>query len=139
MFDAETKRRRDKLKTVSDWAAEAQIAMNKYIRARDVDKPCISCSQSPYKGQRHASHYRPRSVASQLSFNTWNIHASCSQCNNMKSGNLVPYRLELVERIGLERVEWLECNNELATYDIDYLKRVKRIFNKRARRLENGR
>jgi hypothetical protein len=51
----------------------------------------------------------------------------------MKSGNLIEYRIRLVKSIGSERVEWLETNNELANTSHDYLRRVKKIFNKRAR------
>jgi isocitrate dehydrogenase kinase/phosphatase len=51
----------------------------------------------------------------------------------MKSGNVVEYRIRLVDKIGQERVEGLEQSNKVRTFDIDYLKRVKRIFSRRAR------
>ena len=48
------------------------------------------------------------------------------------------YRINLIEKIGLEKVEYLENNNDLDLNknDIEYLKRIKRIFNKRARSYE---
>lgn len=140
---AARKQRKEALKTKSDWMKEAQQAFNRYIRERDRGKPCISCDW-PDDGtnQRHASHYRSVGAAKQLRFNGWNVHASCAQCNSMKSGNAVEYRIRLVRKIGESRVNALECNQDIADFSIDYLKRVKQIFNKRARsyqkRRENG-
>lgn len=51
----------------------------------------------------------------------------------MKSGNVVEYRIALVRKIGQDRVENLENSNQPRTFDIDYAKRVKRIFSRRAR------
>ena len=53
-----------------------------------------------------------------------NVAASCSQCNNHKSGNVVEYRIELVRRIGEERVQALENSYRLASHNIEYLKRM---------------
>ncbi|MBN0856195.1 recombination protein NinG, partial [Pseudomonas aeruginosa] len=49
------------------------------------------------------------------------------------SGNAVEYRIHLIERIGLDRVERLEADNELRRFDIPYLQRIKSIFTRRAR------
>jgi len=125
--------RKDAIKTRADWAKEAQKEFNLFIRARDAHQPCISCGQSPNQGQRHASHYRSVAAASHLRFNAWNVHASCAQCNSMKSGNVVEYRIALVRKIGQDRVESLEYSNDPRTFDIDELKRIKRIFTRRAK------
>ena len=125
--------RKEKIKTRQDYAKEAQAAFNRYIRLRDMHKPCVSCGQSPYKGQRHASHYRTRAAAPQLSYNVFNVAASCSQCNNHKSGNVVEYRIELVRRIGEERVQALENSYRMASHNIEYLKRIKAVFNRKAK------
>ena len=127
------RKRKDAIKSRADWAKEAQAEFNKFIRARDSQLGCVSCGQSPYQGQRHASHYRSVAAASHLRFNLWNVHASCAQCNCMKSGNVVEYRIRLVSKIGAKRVEAIECSNEPRTFEIEYLKRVKRIFSRRAR------
>ncbi len=128
--------RKESIKTIAQWKREAQTEVNKYIRARDAHLPCISCDQPPEIGQRHASHYRSVGACSQLRFNTWNIHASCAQCNSMKSGNILEYRIRLIQKIGIARVDWLECQNEITKVDIEYLRRVKRIFSQRSKRLE---
>jgi len=122
----ETRQRKQNLKTKADWAREAQQAVNAYIRARDKGKPCISCDK-PDDGthQRHASHFRSVGSCSGLRFNLFNIHASCQQCNTTKSGNIGMYRPRLISKIGLDRVEWIEGQNSLIRYDIEYLKKVK--------------
>lgn len=134
--DTET---RERLKTLSQRRKEAQAAFNEYVRMRDSNKPCVSCGQSPYQGQRHASHYRSRGAASHLAFNLYNVHASCAQCNSSKSGNIIPYRIELIRRIGQERVEALENDNEPRRFTTDYLKRMKKIMRKKARMVRKRR
>ena len=57
---SDTKLRKDKLKSNSDFANEAQSAVNRYVNLRDRDIPCICCGKSPYEGVRHASHYKSR-------------------------------------------------------------------------------
>ena len=47
------------------------------------------------------------------------------------------YRQGLISRIGVEKVEALENDNSVVRYDIDRLKRIKSIFNQKARKLEN--
>lgn len=121
---------KEKLKTLTDYAKEAELAFNAWIRFRDRDKPCISCGRD-HQGQYHAGHYRTVKAAKQIRYHAWNVHKQCSTCNNYDSGNIVEYRINLIKRIGQEKVEWLESNHELAKYDIEYLKRLKKVFTKR--------
>jgi len=126
---------REKLKTVTDYRKEAQTAFNRYIQVRDSGLPCISCGIT--SGQMHAGHYRTRAAAPQLAFNTANVHRQCAQCNNSKSGNVVEYRKGLIRRVGAAAVERIEYDNSSAEHTIDYLKRIKAIFAKRARHTTN--
>jgi 5-methylcytosine-specific restriction endonuclease McrA len=125
---------KESLKTRGQWVKEAQAAFNAYIRERDYKMPCISCDK-PHDGshQRHASHYRSAGGNPSLRFNTKNVHASCAQCNNHKSGNLIDYRVRLIKKIGQDAVDYLEGPIEAKRYDINYLKRIKKIFNKKQR------
>tara|TARA_R110000751_G_scaffold276013_1_gene376935 strand:- start:204 stop:689 length:486 start_codon:yes stop_codon:yes gene_type:complete len=120
------------LKTASQWRVEAQTAFNAYIRYRDRDQPCISCDASGdhegLGGYWDAGHYRSRGAAKHLSFNLWNCVKQCSRCNRYLSGNVVEYRIRLIARIGLNRVEALEHNNDTVKHDIAYLRRIKKIF-----------
>jgi len=132
-----TKARKEAVKTRQQWLAEAQAVVNKYVRLRDKEKPCCSCDKpATWDGQWHASHFRSVGAASSVRFNLWNIHKGCSVCNNYLSGNIEGYRPRLIERIGLERTEWLLAQNTLARYDIDYLKRLKAVMTKKLKRLE---
>ena len=150
-FRAETKRRRERLKTKAEWEREAEREFNKWIRIRDYGKPCISCDRSIEEIERgqswktggawDAGHFRSVGSAKHLRFNTWNVHRQCKSCNsgerhenNGKREEVrAKYRLGLIDRIGLERVEALENNNQTRKFSVNYLKRVKRIFSKRAR------
>ena len=149
----ELKARRVAIKKPVEWAADAQKAFNSFIRIRDAGLDCPSCGASEAEVERKqawkpggawdAGHFRSRGAAANLRYNTFNCHRQCKSCNG-GSGNwghtrnkaetiTQAYRETLVRRIGLERVEALEQNNEPRTFDIDYLKRVKRIFARRAR------
>lgn len=132
--------RREKLKTKSDWAKEAQVAVNRYIFWRDFGRPCIACGRQLNYGVRggavDASHYRSRGAAPWLRFNVFNNNAGCVHCNRDLSGNLIPYRINLIEKFGLHRVERIEHDNTVRKFDIEYLKRVKSIFTRRARHYE---
>lgn len=129
--------RKNKLKTRSQWLKEAQAEFNKYIRARDKGLPCISSGVMEKDrftgGYFDAGHYRSRGSASHLRFNTYNCHAQAKRDNRELSGNIVEYRKGLIERIGLERVERLENDNTPRKFDIEYLRRVKTIFSRRAK------
>lgn len=136
---AQNRKDKERLKTKGQYIKEAQASVNKYIRLRDRGKACISCGNLPaqkFGGTMDAGHYRSRGAASHLRFNTFNIHAQCVKCNRFGSGNAVDYRINLIKLIGIERVERIENDNKPRTFSIEYLTRVKRIFNKRARHID---
>lgn len=137
---SELKQRKDRLKTASQWNKEAQAAVNKFIYWRDYGRPCIACGRPLNYGVRggavDSSHYRSRGAAPWLRFNVFNNHSGCVRCNRELSGNLIPYRLNLIEKIGLQRVERIEHDNTVRRFSIEYLKRVKAIFTRRARHYE---
>lgn len=133
---ANLRERKEKLKTAGEYTKEAQSAVNAYIRVRDHGKPCVSCGSMPQNklgGTMDCGHYRSRGSASHLRFNLLNMASQCVKCNRFKSGNAVDYRIELIRRIGLDAVERIESDNTPRKFTIDYLKRIKVIFNKRAR------
>lgn len=133
-----TRERKEALKTKAEWAKEAQAAFNKWIRLRDRGLPCISCDR-PDDGahQRHASHYRSRGACPELAFEPLNVHASCAQCNCMKSGNILEYRIRLIKKIGQEAVDWLEGPHSPKKYTIEQLRELKREYARKARELED--
>jgi hypothetical protein len=128
---------KERIKTRQDHMKEAQAAVNAYVRLRDANDPCISCDRpATWDGQWHASHFRAVGSNPGWRFNLLNIHRSCSICNAWLSGNIGGYRPRLIEKIGLERVEMLEQESQVRKYDIEYLKRLKRIFREKARRIK---
>ena len=131
--------RRNNLKTLTEYCDELQILVNKYVRLRDVNEGCISCDKDKYwSGQWHCSHYIPRGVSSFLRFNLWNMHKSCSVCNNYKSGNIGDYTPRLIEKIGQEKYDWIIANKyTLSSFDIDYIIRAKKIVRKAIKRVSN--
>jgi len=134
------RREKEKLKTKNDYIKEAQAAVNKYVRMRDIYKgyDCISCKKA-YDGNKYnwdAGHLISRKNP-KTRFNLWNINLQCVKCNRYGYGELLEYRSNLKARIGKEKVDWIQNNfREEHKFTIDYLKRLKRIFNKKARRLE---
>ena len=134
-FDAETRRRKQTIKTRSDYESEAQQAVNEYVRIRDAKLPCISCGNY-HNGQYHAGHYRSVGSAPELRFNTYNIHKQCAPCNNHLSGNPIPYRKRLKAKIGKVRLDWLEGPHQPLKYTIDQLVKVRKIFKKKSKWLK---
>ena len=127
---------REKYKSKGEYIKEAQAAFNKYIRVRDQGKPCISCGNMPesyYGGGVDAGHWRSRGSAPHLRYHVLNCWAQCKRCNRYLSGASSEYRRELINRIGKERVEALEADQTERRFDIEYLKRVKDIFTRRAK------
>jgi len=124
--------RKAALKTRSQWAREAQKEFNAYIRERDRALPCISCGRH-HQGQWHAGHYRSVGAAPELRFNTLNVHKQCAPCNVHLSSNAVNYRIGLVDRVGIDAVLALESEAGPKRFSIDYLRRMKSVFGRRAR------
>ena len=133
----EIKVRKEKLKSRAEYAKEAQAVINRYVRLRDAHLGCISCNKpASWGGQWHCSHFRSVGAAPHIRYNLWNMHRSCSVCNNFLSGNIAGYRPKLIEKIGQAKVDWLECNQDIVRHDIDYLKRIKAVFTKKCRKFE---
>lgn len=133
----ETKERKAKLKTRRDWLREAQSAFNRYIRTRDMGRPCISCGRH-HTGQIHAGHYLSTGARPELRFDERNVHAQCAPCNNHLSGNIVLYRKGLIAKIGLEAVNALEGPHDPKHYTVDDLKQIKAEYTRKAKELANG-
>jgi len=131
------KEKLEAIKPLKDWESEAQQWVNKYVRLRDRNDGCISCNKpASWGGQWHASHYRTTKAASCVRFNLWNIHKACSQCNNHLSGNIGEYTPRIIEKIGIEKFEYIKSQNHTIRYTVEYLKRIKGIFKKKCAKLE---
>lgn len=133
------KAKREALKTRSQWMKEAQTAFNAYIRARDADKPCICCGLPMHSGDVGGSfdcgHYRSVGSAPHLRFNEDNAHGQRKQCNRWGAGRAVDYRLGLITRIGLDRVEALESDQVPRHYTVEQLQAIKAEYSAKAKEL----
>ncbi len=131
-YRKETQQRRERLKTRTDYIKEAQQAVNRYIRIRDKHRGCISCGTKTAT-QYHAGHYRTTKACPDLRFYTLQIWRQCPQCNAQLSGNIIPHRQALVALLGDFKVEWIEGPHKPTNYTVDELRRIKRIFIKKAK------
>lgn len=131
------KAKKENLKSRSKLVSEAQSAVNKYVRYRDNGKPCISCGVplqvGGIGGGFDAGHFRSCGSAPHLRFYTLNIHGQCKQCNRYKGGNYSEYRIRLIDRIGQDLVDKIESDQRSRHYSDDDLRRIKDIFNRKAR------
>lgn len=143
------------LKPRSRWLQEAEGAVRAYCRERDRFEPCMSCGRTvaevesgPWRpgGYWDGGHYLSKGSHPELRLCTWNIWKQCKACNS-GAGNHVKkhstvqkaYRARLVEKLGEERVQWLEGPHEPLKPDIVYLRRVKSIFSRRAKQVAKRR
>lgn len=128
---------KEKVKTKGAHLREAQAWFNMYIRLRDDDLPCISCGRY-HNGKYDAGHYRSVGACPELRFDEDNVHKQCVPCNQHLSGNAIEYRIRLVQKIGLERVERLESKHKPLNLSIDQIKELKSKFMADAKRLKKG-
>lgn len=124
---------KETLKTNKDYLKELQVVFNKFIRLRDEGKSCISC-QRPAKTS-HCGHYRSSGGNPELRFNELNCSLQCAHCNLFLHGNLIDYRINLIKKIGIEKVEWLEGSHPLKKYSTSELLELKEVYKKKIKEL----
>ena len=125
---------KEDLKTKGDWIKLLQIAFNTFIRIRDKDLGCISCDKKNVE-EFHAGHYIATTYQYHR-FNEDNVHKQCSKCNTHLRGNLIPYRIELIKRIGLDRVEYLEnTRHMMLELTIEDIKELIKVYKEKTKEL----
>lgn len=152
---AQKRERREALKSKSDYVREARDAFNAWVRERDFFLPCISCGVVNLTIERggawDAGHYRTVGAAPELRFEPLNVHKQCKSCNSgvRRQGSRVvrahdperamtiraSYRVNLIERIGLDKVEWLEGPHEPRRYTVAALQEIARDSRAKTREL----
>jgi hypothetical protein len=131
------KARKEALKSLSELTEECRVIVQKMARIRDRHDGCISCHlPATWDGQWHGSHYRPAGNHAAVELHLWNIHKSCSACNRHKGGNIAGYTPRLIAKIGQDRVDWLNAQNQPVKRTREYLARFKKVMGKRLRRME---
>lgn len=118
-------KKKAKTKTLAQWKKTTQRVFNKWIRTRDEGRGCISCLKKT-SSVWHAGHYLSVGSKSALRYEENNCHLQCLSCNTYKHGNLVLYRINLVDKIGEEQVKKLENRrNEIKKWTREELKRIR--------------
>ena len=135
-WNKEKKQRKEALKTLSDHIKELQVIFNQWIRLRDKGNNCISCNKPSKK--ENAGHYRSAGGNPELRFEPLNVHLQCEYCNTYLHGNLIDYRINLIKKIGLEKVEWLEGYHEPKNYTIDQIKGLKVMYKLKIKNLKQN-
>lgn len=133
-WKSKKKKIKESLKTLSDYKKELQVLVNRFIRLRDKYKQCISCSK-PLKNKFDAGHYRSQGGNPEIRFNELNIHGQCVYCNQHLHGSLINYRINLIKRIGLDKVEWLEGKHEPSKLSIEEIKELKILYKQKIKEL----
>lgn len=139
----EKKERKEAIMTHSEWLKILQVTFNTFIRTRDVNENCISCQKpligdNPNKPKKFdAGHFRSVGSNPQLRFNEFNTFGQCVHCNRDKHGNLLEYRKNLIIKIGVEKVEWLENFNESSKLSIPEIKEKIQYYKNKIKELKN--
>lgn len=141
---AETKKKLDAIKPRNDHVKDAQRAFNAFIRHRDKDMPCICCGRATTSVDGlgahgwDCGHFRSVGSAPHLRFNEDNAHRQLVYCNRHGSGRAVDYRIGLIKRIGIERVEALEADDTPRKWTVEQLIEIKKHYSALVRAAKKG-
>ena len=143
-YDKETRRLKESIKSKSKWIKEAQSVFNAYIRCRDKGDACISCGKHEAELKINnpismvCGHYLSVGAHPELRFHPFDGNLQCTRCNGGagKYGNFnnkektvtQSYRVNLIKKIGLEMVEWLEGPHEPQKLSIEDIKEIKQHY-----------
>jgi len=135
-WKTEKKAIKEKLMTKIDYLNIAQKVFNTYIRLRDKGKPCISCNAVNYTSS--CGHYYSSGKHKNVTFNELNCHAQCwFYCNSSLSGNLIEYRKGLIQRIGLDNLDYLDSIAKIEKkFEIDELKEIIKEYKEKIKQLK---
>lgn len=100
----EDKKNRSKLATL---LMNTRNVCHKYIRERDKGKECISCGCA-FSEEFQAGHFYKAEMYSNLKFDEKNISGQCKKCNLRKEGNESGYRSGIIQRFGIEHLNYLD-------------------------------
>lgn len=149
-----SRQKREKLKEMMparEWIKKAQTAFNAYIRARDRHFPCICCNSWGEGedwmpgGKWDCGHFLSRGAYPELRFHEDNAHRQLKSCNAgaskyaKKSRTVAKgYRKNLITKIGVERVEWLEGPHEPLKLTIPQIQEIERTYKAKLKALQDS-
>ncbi len=118
---------------ISDLKKEVQKVVNKYVRLRDAELGCISCSTGKCD---EAGHFWPMGANGALRYDTDNLHGQCTSCNRWRHGNLLEYRLALVKKIGDMRVMYLDDHHhDIKKWEREELEEIRATYTQKIKEM----
>ena len=151
----ETKAKLEKLKTRADWLKEAKTAAQRFRRLEELanGSGCMTCKRTQEQvqgsdgwkpgGAWDGGHFLSKGARPELALEPMNIWLQCKSCNGGSSkyarkGHTVStsFRINLIERIGLEAVEALEADNQPRKWTVEELIAIKTSYAAKARELK---
>lgn len=136
----EIRQRKAAIKSLRELLADAQVAFNAFIRARDESLPCICCGK-PFEPAKHggsmdAGHYLSRGSSPQHRFNEDNVFGQRKNCNRPGGTTRDAFRAGVIARIGLARVEALESDHAVPKWTREELIELKATYRRKLRELK---
>ncbi len=151
----ETKVKLQSLKTRGEWLKEAKQAIQQARRLEELalGSGCMSCGRTQeqvmgtdsYKpgGAWDGGHFLSKGARPELALEPLNIWLQCKSCNAgsgkyARKGYTVnaSFRVNLIDRIGLEAVETLEADHRQRHYSVDDIKALKAAYQQKTRELK---
>lgn len=103
-------------KSLPKLLAKAQETFNAWVRRRALDGgdhfTCMNCGRTFGKEMLNAGHLVAVKKSSYLRFHDDNVWGECQGCNAFDD-NKISYQLRLIDKIGIDRVRWLEDNKRI--------------------------
>ena len=129
-WNKEKKIKKENLQTVQELMKLTQIVFNKWIRQRDKGQPCLMCLNANPK-KVNACHYFSSGGHKNVCFDPMNVHLGCEYCNTFLHGNLIPYRKNLIKKIGRKEFKALESRaHKTRKYTREELKEIIQKYKK---------
>lgn len=117
-FNKETKKRKEAIKKRTGKNGHydnLKTQLHYYVKhILRKSEPCYTCGKQQCFGDSgqafHVGHFIPQKQVDPRRFMLENLRIQCYKCNTHNSGMRAEYRQRLIEEMGVEHVEWLECD-----------------------------
>lgn len=147
--------KRENLKSRGQWLKEAKTAVQRFRRLEELalGSGCISCGRSQEEvtgtdawkpgGAWDGGHFLSKGARPELALEPLNIWLQCKSCNAgsgkyARKGYTVnaSYRMNLIERIGIDSVEALESDHAPKNYSVDEIKAIKSYYTAKVKEIK---
>jgi hypothetical protein len=119
----------ESMKRLPELKAEAQEAVNAYVRYRDQGKGCFVCGvtlvMGGVGGGFDAGHIRSRSQADHLRYDPRNVHGQCKPCNAPGSTKDHVMREAAERLLGKEVADALYADNRVHKWTRDEVRQIR--------------